>query len=158
MAFPVTSLLKTFNSFPGGLGQVQKPSRWPTKPFQNRAPVYFCVITCFSTFQPFWISFSSLKGSVFQKPLALTLPEGICTFCQENLVSQLNHALLILQVPLNVTSSPWPSYLLPTWQIPLPGWCLVLLLCLHFKPIDSSRTYFPLMHHSITVWYTVDTH
>ena len=83
-------------------------------------PVYFCVITCFSTFQPFWISFSSLKGTVFQKPLALTLPEGICTFCQENLVSQLNHALLILQVPLNVTSSPWPSYLLPTWQIPLP--------------------------------------
>jgi len=119
VAFPVISLLKTFNSFPGGLGQVQKPSRWPTKPFQNRAPVYFCVITCFSTFQPFWISFSSLKGTVFQKPLALTLPEGICTFCQENLVSQLNHALLILQVPLNVTSSPWPSYLLPTWQIPL---------------------------------------
>lgn len=99
VAFHVTPLLKTFNSFPGDLGQVQKPSRWPAKAFSRPGP-YLCFITCFSTFQPCWTSFSSSKSCFSKASFSLTLPEDICTFCQENLFPQLNPVLLILKVPL----------------------------------------------------------
>lgn len=53
----------------------------PLKPSivsQDAAPAYFCFITCFSTFRPSWISFSSLKGTIFPKSICLCFWLSVC--------------------------------------------------------------------------------
>lgn len=52
-SFHVTSLLRTFHSFPGDLGQFKNPAAGLYSAFQDLAPAYFRFITCFSTFHPF---------------------------------------------------------------------------------------------------------
>lgn len=53
ISFHVTSLLRTFHSFPGDLGQFKNPAAGLYSAFQDLAPAYFRFITCFSPFQPF---------------------------------------------------------------------------------------------------------